>query len=133
MSKQGIVTSGEVIFSTMTEHDVYNGKSTGNYCLTVALSDQEARKLGDMGVQIKEYTHKETGETTLQRKFKSKFDVSVVDTDNNPVSGEIPFGSKVRVLWVAGDPSDQYGVPTYMNKVRVTEFSESVTEVPEEF
>lgn len=132
MAKQGIVTSGEVAFSNVTEHDSYKGKSTGNYTLTITLSDSEAAKLSDMGVQVKEYVPTE-GEPKLQRKFKTQYNVPVVDADNRPINGEIPYGSQVRVLWTAGEPNADYGTPTYLQKVRVVEMSESSLEVPEEF
>ena len=133
MAKKGIVTTGEVAFCNITEHDTYKGKSTGNYTITITLSDSEARKLADMGVQVKEYTNNETGVTKLQRKFKTQYHVPVVDLEGHPVAGEIPYGSTVRVLWTAGEPSEDYGTPTYLQRIRVVEMSESDTSVPEEF
>lgn len=127
MSKQGIVTKGEVAFSNLTEFDSYQGKSTDTYSLVVTLSDAEAQKLEDMGVSIKDYKEKR------QRKFRSKFHVPIVDMDNHPFSGEIPYGSKVNVLWVAGDMDPQYGLRTYLNKVRVVELAEHNGEEPEDF
>lgn len=132
MAKQGIVVSGTVAFSNITEHDVYKGKSTGNYTLTITLSDSEAQKLSDMGVQIKTYAPAE-GAPKLQRKFKTKYHVPVFDLDDRPVKGELPFGSEVRVLFTAGEPSEEHGTPTYLQKVRVVELAEAATEVPEEF
>lgn len=132
MSKQGIVTSGEVAFSNVTEHDSYKGKSTGTYTLTITLSESEASKLRDMGVQVKTYSPTE-GEPKLQRKFKTQYNVQVVDTEDRPFSGEIPYGSQVRVLWTAGEPSEEYGTPTYLQKVRIVELSDSLLEVPTEF
>jgi hypothetical protein len=132
MAKQGIVTNGTVAFSNLTEHDTYKGKSTGSYSLTVTLDDAEAAKLSDMGVNVKTYTPTE-GDAKLQRKFKSQYHVAVVDMDNRPMSGEIPYGSQVRILWTAGEMNADYGLPTYMQKVRVVELSETSLEEPEEF
>lgn len=132
MSKQGIVTTGEVAFSNLTEHDTYNGKSTGNYTLTITLNDAEARKLSDMGVNVKTYKPKE-GDAKLQRKFKSQYNVPVVDMDNHPMTGEIPYGSTVRVLWTAGQMNPDYGLGTYLQQVRVVDLVEPAMEVPEEF
>jgi hypothetical protein len=125
----GLVTSGVVAFSNLTECEVYQGQSTGRYSLVITMDEASASPLGDMGVKLKEYDGKK------QRKFASKFHVQVVDTDDQPVNGEIPYGSKVRVLWKAGDAHPQHGVGTYLNKVRVVEFAEngSDEEEPSDF
>jgi hypothetical protein len=115
----GIVTSGVVAFSNLTEHEMYDGQSTGRYSLVITMEDSDASKLADMGVKLKNYDGKE------QRKFASKYHVSVVDTEDRPVNGEIPYGSKVRVLWKDGVAHPQHGVGTYLNKVRVVEFAEN--------
>lgn len=133
MAKQGIVTSGEVAFSHLTEFDKYKNKSTGNYTLTITMDEAEASRLRDMGVQVKEYQKNDSEPVKLQRKFKSQFNVRVVDIDNHPFSGEIPYGSKVRVLWTTGEPSADYGVPTYLQQVRVVDLAEAPVEAPEDF
>ena len=115
----GIVTQGVVAFSNLTECEEYQGKSTGRYSLVITINEADAAKLGDMGIKVKTY------KDTTQRKYSSKFHVPVVDMDNRPVSGEIPFGSIVRVLWKDGDAHPVHGVPTYLNKVRVVEFAEA--------
>ena len=132
MAKQGIVTSGEVAFCNLTEHDTYKGKSTGNYTITVTLSDSEASKLSDMGVQVKTYQPKE-GDAKQQRKFKSQYNVPVMDLDDAPITGEIPYGSTVRILWTAGQMNADYGLGTYLQQVRVVDLVEPNMEVPEEF
>jgi len=133
MSKQGIVTTGVVAFSKLTEHDVYNGKSTGAYSLTITMEPNEAAKLEDMGVKVKEYQKDAESGVKLQRKFRSQFHVPVVDLDGHPVQGEIPFGSVVRVLWTSGDMSPEHGLSTYLNKVRLVEVAENEGAEPEEF
>ena len=127
MAKTGIVTSGVVAFSNLTEFDTYKGKSTGRYALTITMDDAEANKLSDMGVKIKDYEGK------AQRKFISQYNVTVLDTEDRPFTGEIPYGSTVRVLWVAGDMDPEHGLRTYMNKVRVVELSESAVDEPDDF
>lgn len=127
MSKQGIVTTGVVAFSNLTEFDTYKGKSTGAYSLVITMEPSEASKLEDMGVKIKDY------KGNAQRKFRSQFHVPVVDIDDHPVAGEIPYGSTVRVLWVAGDMDPEFGLRTHMNKVRIVELSESAVDEPSEF
>lgn len=124
----GIVTNGVVAFSNLAEHEIYQGKTTGRYSLVITMDPAEASKLADMGVRLREYDGKQ------QRKFSSKFHVDIVDLDNNPVQGEVPYGSKVRLLWADGAPHPEHGVPTYLNKVRVVEFAEGgIDEVPDEF
>lgn len=123
----GIVTQGVVAFSNVDQMEVFDGQSTGRYSLVIQLDEVDASKLSDMGVNVKDY------KGTAQRKFASKFKVDVLDMDNEPVQGEVPYGSKVRVLWKAGDPHPQHGVGTYLNKVRVVEFAEVDMDTPEEF
>ena len=113
---------GSAAFSVLTETDVYNGKDTGMYKLTLVLDDVATRALEEAGVIVKEY------EGMGQRAFKSKFPVSVVDVAGEPVKGEIPRGSKVRVQYAYGPPNGEYGVPVYLNKVRVLEFAEDAAE-----
>jgi len=126
---QAFVTTGIVAFSNLTEFDVYNGQSTGRYNLVITMDEAEAGKLSDMGVKLKNYEGKS------QRKFATKFKVEAIDLEGNPVHGELPYGTEVRVLWAAGDADPQNGVPTFLNKVRVVQLAESIGdgEVPDEF
>ena len=126
-AKQGIVTEGVVAFSNLTEFDTFKGKPTGAYSIVITMSEQAASKLSDMGVKIKDY------KGTSQRKFRSQYHVPVLDMDGHPVAGEIPYGSTVRVLWVAGDMDPEFGLRTHVNKVRVVELAEHTGEDPEEF
>ena len=124
----GLVTSGIVAFSNLDEHEVFDGQSTGRYSLVINMEPKDASVLEDMGVKLREYDGK------AQRKFSSKYKVDVLDMDNNPVQGEINYGSKVRVLWKDGPKHPSHGVGTYLNKVRVVEWAEhDGDETPEEF
>src|SRR6056300_1019063 len=91
---------GAVAFSNLTEHDVYNGQSTGKYSMTITLNDSDAESLSKQGIKIKEYDN--DGEVLKQRKFSSKFDLRVIDAENNPYRREVPRGSKVRLLFKLG-------------------------------
>jgi hypothetical protein len=134
MTKQAYVTSGTVAFSNITEFDVYKGKPTGSYSLTITLEPSEVQKLEDLGVKVRTYENAEKGISAKQRKFRSQYHVPVVDLDGHPVSGEIPYGSKVRVAWVAGDTSPEYGTSTYLNKVRLVEVNQDAeTALPDGF
>lgn len=77
------------------------------------------------GVKVKDY------EGSLQRKFKTKSSrIPMFDEteEGNPVewlSGEIPRGSRVRIL--AGFPDtadDKWGLSTYLNRVKILEVAE---------
>ena len=122
------VAFGKVAFSNLEEFDVYKGKSTGRYSLVVVLDDATAESLDKQGVTLKEY------EGNMQRKFTSKFNVQVIDLQGEPVTGELPRGSEVRVLFTPGEPGEN-GTPTYMNKVRVVELAEQFDDgdIPDEF
>jgi hypothetical protein len=53
MSEQTI--EGVVAFSHVTEHDVYNGQSTGKFSMTITMPEDAAQSLSSKGVKIKEY------------------------------------------------------------------------------
>ena len=115
---------GVVAFSHVTEHDVYNGQSTGKYSMTITLPDEAAQSLSEKGVKIKEYDN--DGEILKQRKFTSKFDLLVVDAENNPFRREVNRGSKVRLRFKLGPEHPVHGVSTYLNAVRVLEEAEEM-------
>ena len=122
----GKVAVGIVAFSNVTAHDVYNGKDTGYFNVTLALDPQEAAKLTDQGITTRDY------EGTAQRKFKTQYPFAVVDNDDAPVVGEIPYGSEVKVLYTTGPAHPEYGAPTYLSRIRVTKLADGA-EAPEEF
>jgi len=116
MSSQ--VIEGTVNFSNVTQHDVYNGQSTGAYSLTITMSEEDATALSAEGVKIKDY------EGTKQRKFKSKYDIMRVDADGNRFEGEIPYNSKVRLKYKSGPAHPVHGTPVYLEAVKVLELAE---------
>jgi hypothetical protein len=122
MSEQTI--EGVVAFSHVTEHDVYNGQSTGKFSMTITMPEDVAQSLSSKGVKIKEYDN--DGEILKQRKFSSKYDLRVIDAENNPYRREVPRGSKVRLLFKLGQEHPVHGVSTYLNAVRVLEEAEEM-------
>ena len=110
---------GLVAFSNVTEHDVYNGQSTGKYSVTITMDDDAADELSSKGVKIKEYQPED--KVFKQRKFTSKFDLRVIDADDNPYSGEIPRNSRVSLLYNLGLAVGDHGTSTYLNAIRVLE------------
>ncbi len=117
------VIEGVVNFSNVTQHDVYNGQSTGAYSMTITMSEDDASALSADGVKIKEY------EGTKQRKFKSKYDIVRVDSDGNRFEGEVPYNAKVRLKYKTGPAHPVHGTPTYLEAVKVLEEAEVSPEV----
>jgi uncharacterized protein YwbE len=117
-----IITEGLVAFESLKQHDEYQGQSTGKFTLTLTLSEAEAEKVEKAGVKLKMY------EGNAQRKFSSGYDVPVVDLEDKPYTGNLPRGSKVRILWKQGKDHPTHGVATYLNRVRVLEVADSMGE-----
>ena len=112
------VVEGIVNFSNVTAHDVYNGQSTGAFTLTITMSEDDANAFAAQGVKIKDY------QGNKQRKFKSKYAIKRFDAEGNNYEGEIPFNSKVRLVYKLGVEHPVHGVPAYLEKVKVLEEAE---------
>ena len=116
MSSQ--VIEGVVNFSNVTQHDVYNGQDTGTFSMTITMSEDDAAGLASQGVKIKDY------EGNKQRKFKSKFDVSLYTAEGDKYTGEVPYNSRVRLKFRTGPAHPVHGTPTYLEAVKVLEEAE---------
>jgi len=116
------VVEGVVNFSNLTKTDTYLGKDTGKFNITITMSEEDATRLQGMGVKIKDY------EGNKQRKFATQYTVKVIDSNDKPFSGEVPYDSKVRVLFKLGNEHPVHGVSTYLNGVRVLELPEFTEE-----
>jgi|TARA_R100000084_G_C4612492_1_gene128849 hypothetical protein len=128
MAKEQVVTEGVVAFCNLAETEKFNGQDTGRYSVVINMTDEEVEKVKAFDVQTKEYNDQG------QRSFKSKYPVTVVDIDGNTTDKRIPYGSKVRLLWSPGPAHPQWGVPAYLNKVKVLELSDNDGgDTPEEF
>jgi len=119
------VLSGTVAFSNINEFESYKGKSIDKYTLTISIADSDANKLSSAGVKVKTYTPDE-GDPMKQRKFSSQFKVPLVNEDGEPMDlqGELPYGSKVRILWKEGKMHPEHGLSTYLNKIKVLELAD---------
>ena len=115
------VITGKVAFANLTEHEVFNGQSTGKYSVVVTLDEEAADKLAAEGVKLKTYKNES------QRKFATKFeDFTVVDIDGEPVSrGSVRWGDTVRIKYGLGKPHPVHGTATYLSKVKVLELAEA--------
>ena len=119
------VINGVVAFANLTEHEVYNGSSTGKYSVVISLEDPaEVKKLEAEGVKVKEYKN------TPQRKFTTKFeDFQVIDAEGEPLSrSSVRWGDKVRIKYNLGAPHPVHGCTPYMQAIRVVEKGEAVAD-----
>ena len=87
--------------------------------MTLTLNDETSNELSSKGVRLKSYG--EGADEILQRKFASKYPVRVIDAEGEPFAGDIPSGSTVRISYKYGDEHPVYGVPVYMDGIRVLE------------
>ena len=114
-----MITEGVVAFSNLSETERYNGQDTGKYSIVITMEQEEADKLTAEGVTLKEYKNQP------QRRFTTKYPhFSVLDVDGNPVPKEIPYGSKVKILWNKSNPHPTYGVIPYFKKIKVLEYAD---------
>ena len=114
-----MITEGVVAFSNLSETERYNGQDTGKYSIVITMEHDEADKLTAEGVTLKEYKNQP------QRRFTTKYPhFSVLDVDGNPVPKEIPYGSKVKILWNKSNPHPTYGVIPYFKKIKVLEYAD---------
>ena len=113
-----MLVEGTTIFQTyLTQHDVYQGQSTGKYSIQVQLDGDTASKLTKAGVVIKEYD----GEPI--RKFTSRYDVPVHIYDKEVWDKELPSGTKVRIEYITKKHPTAGEVP-YVKRVLVLEMGE---------
>jgi len=113
------VIEGKAMFVNIKETEVYEGKDTGRYTVTLTLNDETSNELSSKGVRLKSYG--EGADAILQRKFASKYPVRVIDAEGEPIAGDVPSGSTVRISYKYGNEHPVYGVPVYMDGIRVLE------------
>jgi len=122
-----MITEGTVAFSNLEETERYNGQDTGKYSIVLTLEPDEAAKLAQEGVKLREYKNQP------QRKFVTKFSgFPVLDAEGDQISKYIPYGSKVRVMWEPGKPHPQHGVSPYFKKIKVLEMAEGMAGADDE-
>lgn len=120
--------NGHTIFKTaLTQHDVYQGQSTGKYVVQLKLDPATAKELEGVGVQIKEYE----GEPI--RKFSSKYQVPVFISKDEQWNDELPRDTKVKLEYITKKHPTAGMVP-YMKRILILEMGKE-EEVPgdEEF
>jgi hypothetical protein len=113
------VMEGKAQFIWLKSTEVFEGKDTGRYTLTLTLDDESANELSSKGVRLKSYG--DGSDAIMQRKFATRYPVRVIDAEGEPFAGDIPSGSTVRISYKYGDEHPVYGVPVYMDGIRVLE------------
>ncbi len=111
------VITGKVAFANLTEHESFNGQSTGKYSVVVTLDEEQAEKLASEGVKLKTYKNE------TQRKFATKFaDFPVIDNEGEPLSkSSVRYGDTIRIKYGLGKPHPVHGTSVYLNAIRVVE------------
>lgn len=117
MAKQYYVATGTAAFVNLLERDTWQGAPT-KYNVTLTLDNECVNELENNGVKLKEY------EGNMQRKFQSNYEVQVLDADGDKYTGQVPRGSKLKVLYSLGKPSPMHGVTPYLEKVKVIELAD---------
>lgn len=113
------VIEGKAMFFNIKETEVFEGKDTGRYTVVLTLNDAASNELSSKGVRLKSYG--DGDDAVLQRKFASKFPVRVIDSEGETIPGDVPSGSTVRISYKYGNEHPVYGVPVYMDGIRVLE------------
>ena len=115
-----MISEGIVAFSNLSQTESYNGQDTGKFSVVITMDDAEAEALKSLGVNVREYKNQP------QRKFVTKFPgFAILDAEGQPVTyREIPYGSKVKIMWEAGKPHPTYGIPPYFKKIKVLELAD---------
>ena len=116
------VITGSAAFINLNEHEMYQGKSTEKFSLTVTLDDESIDKLEAQGVKMRTY------EGSKQRKFASKYNVSIYEANGDEFMGNITRGSLVRVQYSLGDEHPVHGITPYLDKVKVLELASGDTD-----
>jgi len=49
------VIEGICNFSNLTQHDIFNGQDTGQFSMTITMTEDDASELAAQGVKIKDY------------------------------------------------------------------------------
>ena len=118
-----MITEGIANFINLTDTEMFNGKDTGKYSIMLTIEEDQVKTLEDAGVVVKEYKNQK------QRKFVTQYaGFEVLDVDGGIISKNIPYGSKVRILWEAGKPHPTHGSAPYFKKIKVLEAAEHAVE-----
>ena len=106
------VINGTVAFANLTEHEQYQGTSTGKFSIVLTLEDADAEQLKLEGVKVREYKNQ------AQRKFATKFeDFPIVDLEGETLSRGFLSSSHTWDAVSAGAVMLSLLIPTVMGFV----------------
>ena len=119
-----MLIDGTTVYSThLTKTEVYKDKNsgieqdTGKYALTILINSKEAAKLAKEGMKLKDR------DGTPMRKFASKYNVEVYNSDRTRWTDEIPEGSEVRLEY-STKPNPSHGLIPYVKRVVIKKLGE---------
>jgi hypothetical protein len=121
-----MVTTGTAKYVYLDSTEVFNGEDTGKYTLTVAISDNEAKKLEDLGVKVRTIKA-DDGTSYRARKFSTKYPLSfemIKTTEGEAIGHDFGPESEVQILWKAGNEHPTHGVATYLTAIKVSKRTE---------
>ena len=117
------VINGTAAFISLKDFEIYQGKSTEKYSITVTLDDASIEQLEAQGVKLRSY------EDSKQRKFASKFLTPVFEANGDEFMGQVTRGSLVRVQYsLSPDEHPVHGHTPYLDKVKVMELASGNTD-----
>jgi len=112
------VATGKAVFINLASKEIFNGKETDYYTMTITLDDDSVKQLAQQGVKTKEY------EGNQQRKFKSYTSPKVYELNNDEFIGQVTRGSSVRIQYTLGPEHPVHGFAPYFSKIRLVELAE---------
>jgi len=130
MSKRVNVTTDEfeAKFVNLTEHESFDGKTTGRYSITMAFEEgsEGAKKVATAVAEADDFKGEghspiKHREGNVEVKGKSKFDVRCVDANNNSISADqINFGDicRAEITFQAYQTGNSKGVTCYLQSVQ---------------
>ena len=145
MSKKVNVTTDEfeAKFVNLTEHESFDGKTTGKFSITMAFKEESegAKKIATAVAEADDFKGEghspiKEREGNVEVKGKSKFEVRCVDADNNSIpADQIDFGDicRAEIAFQAYQTGTSKGVTCYLQsvqKLRNREFGTSTDNPP---
>ena len=130
MSKRVNVTTDEfeAKFVNLTEHESFDGKTTGRYSITMAFEEgsEGAKKVAIAVAEADDFKGEghspiKHREGNVEVKGKSKFDVRCVDANNNSIpADEIDFGDicRAEISFQSYQTGNSKGVTCYLQSVQ---------------
>jgi hypothetical protein len=117
-----MLATGVANFINLKSKEMYDGKMTDYYTMTITLDDESIEQLRSEGVPLKQYEGK------FQRKFKSLSSPPLYELNNDEFMGDITVGSKVRIQYSLGKEHPVHGFAPWFSKIRILELASGDTD-----